>query len=277
MAQSGDPAAALEIARTVAGEAGRLLASAGDEVGQVRSKSNPKDLVTEWDTRVEDLIRDRLFRLTPDIPVLSEEAAASVPEPVPEPVPGLLWVVDPIDGTVNFAHGIPIYSISISLEAGGQPIAGVVLAPALGWEFHGHRGGGAYLGSRRLQVSQVSRLEAAVLATGFPYDRATARDNNFAQWEAFQRRAGACRRFGSASLDLCMVARGWLDGYWERRLEAWDLSAGALLVAEAGGKVTSWAGGQFVSAEGAAVASNGAIHREILDLLAAVEDSRRAT
>ena len=273
--------AALEIAREVAGEAARLVAAAGDNVGAVRSKGNFCDLVTEWDTRSEDLIRDRLSRLTPNVPLLSEEqeaARAGAAEPVAAaPAADYCWVADPIDGTVNFAHGIPLYTVALSLEQRGQPVVGVVNAPALGWEFYAGRGRGAFMDGRRLAVSTVDRLGRAMLATGFPYDRATSPANNFAEWEQFQRRAGACRRFGSASLDLCMVARGWLDGYWERGLYSWDLSAGALMVSEAGGKVTSTAGGEFISASGDAVASNGAIHKEILDELAAVEASRRVT
>ncbi len=273
--------AALEIARAVAGEAARLLAAVGDSVGEVRSKGNACDLVTEWDTRSEDLIRERLSRLTPALPLLSEEqeaARASDSTSAAVPVPEYRWVADPIDGTVNFAHGIPYYTVALSLEHRGQPVVGVVNAPALGWEFYAGRGRGAFMDGRQLAVSSVDRLGQAMLATGFPYDRATSPANNFAEWEQFQRRAGACRRFGSASLDLCMVARGWLDGYWERGLHPWDLSAGALIVMEAGGKVTSTDGGEFVSARGDAVASNGAIHKQILDELAVVaRASRRVT
>jgi myo-inositol-1(or 4)-monophosphatase len=273
---------ALDLARGVAAEAGRLLGGVGDRVGAVRAKGNPRDLVTEWDTRVEELIRERFAALTPGVPLLSEEAealrAARGEAAVgADAAAGDRWVVDPIDGTVNFAHGLPWFAISIALERGGQAIAGVVAAPALGWEFHGCRGGGGFLGDRRLAVSRVDRLGAALLGTGFPYDRATSPDNNFAEWEAFQRQAGACRRFGAASLDLCLVARGWLDGYWERGLHPWDVAAGALLVVEAGGEVTARTGAAFASARGDAVASNGAIHRQMLDLLAAVDTTRRPT
>ena len=177
------------------------------------------------------------------------------------------WVVDPIDGTVNFLHGLPIFAVSIALEKQGEPIAGAVHAPALGWQFYGHDSGGAFMNGERMAVSAIASLERAMLSTGFPYDRATNPDNNFAEWENFQRKAGACRRLGAASLDLCMVARGWLDGYWERGINAWDLSAGALMVREAGGQVTALDGGRFVSATGEAVASNGAIHKQILDEL----------
>ena len=259
---------ALDIARAVAAEASALLRDAQRDIGQVRTKSNLRDLVTEWDHRSEDLIRERLGARTPNIALLGEERG------VTGPGGDLCWLVDPIDGTVNFAHGLPLFTVSISLERAGQPVVGVVVAPVMGWEFHAREGGGAHLGGEPITVSKVSSLDQAMLASGFPYDRATNDDNNFAHWEHMQRKAGACRRLGCASLDLCMVASGWIDGYWERRLSAWDISAGALIVREAGGTVTHVDGGPFRSASGAAVASNGAIHREILDELAVVDAAR---
>jgi myo-inositol-1(or 4)-monophosphatase len=266
-------AAALEIARTVVAEASALLRGAADNVGTIRTKGNPRDLVTEWDTRSEALIRARLEALTPDIPILGEEAGESGAREGSSS----RWLIDPVDGTVNFSHGLPLFGVVVSLEQDGVPVVGVVAAPALGWEFYARVGGGAFVadrdGERRLRVSGVTALDQAMLATGFPYDRATNPANNFRQWEHFQRHAGACRRLGAASLDLCFVARGWLDGYWETRLEPWDLSAGAIIVREAGGEVTGIDGGPFVSDSGHAIASNGAIHWDIVSQLAAV-DSR---
>ncbi len=278
---------ALEIARTIAAEAARMLDGAAGSARHVATKSTGQDLVTEWDTRVEELIRARLEALAPGIPVIGEEGAAAAAsgaeanEAVPGERPAAAaterWLVDPIDGTVNFAHGLPIFAVCISLERDGDPVVGVIRAPALGWEAYARAGGGAHADGARLRVSDVTSLSRALLATGFPYDRATSPDNNFAEWEHFQRRAGACRRLGSASLDLCMVARGWYDGYWETKLHPWDISAGALLVREAGGTVTSVDGGPFVSDSGNAVASNGAIHKEILNELAAVSRSPRSS
>jgi myo-inositol-1(or 4)-monophosphatase len=167
-----------------------------------------------------------------------------------------------------------LFSVVIALERNGEAIAGVVNAPALSWEFHAHAGGGAFCNDEPLRVSKITNLAQAMLASGFPYDRATNPANNFAEWEHFQRVAGACRRLGCASLDLALVARGWLDGYWETRLQPWDMSAGALLVREAGGRVTSIDGGPFISQHGNAVASNGAIHTELLDQLELVRRQR---
>jgi myo-inositol-1(or 4)-monophosphatase len=255
----------LAIALQVAGEAATLLR--GARAGQVRAKGNPRDLVTEWDTRSEELVRARLAALTPDIPMIGEESGG-------DDTARRRWFVDPIDGTVNFAHGLPLWTVSIALDgpAGGE--VGVVTAPALGWTFWARRGGGARADRNGdvapLAVSGVSALGSALLVTGFPYDRATNPMNNFAEWEHFQRRAGACRRLGAASLDLCLVASGALDGYWERHLKAWDVAAGALIVEEAGGRVTDTRGGPFVATAGDVVASNGAIHDMIVSELAEV-------
>jgi myo-inositol-1(or 4)-monophosphatase len=258
---------ALEIARQVAAEAAALLRQV-DDVGQVRTKATFKDLVTEWDMRVDELIARRLEALTPDIPRLAEESGASASGAERA---ARQWVIDPIDGTVNFAHKVPFYAVCISLEERGEPVCGVIHAPALRWEFTGARGGGAFRNGERLRVSKTAQLDQALLATGFPYDLGTAQWANFREWEHLQRTAGACRRFGSASLDLAMVACGWFDGYWEAGLQPWDLSAGALLVHEAGGRVTGLRGERFSSSAGHALASNGAVHQQLLDELAAVE------
>ena len=256
---------ALALALAVAADAARLLR--GARPAQIRTKTDPRDLVTEWDTRVEDQIRAALTRATPAIPVVGEEAGGDL-------AADRRWLVDPIDGTVNFAHGLPLWTVALALERGDQVEVGVVIAPALGWTFAARRGGGARVtrpdGEQPLVVSAIAELGRAMLATGFPYDRAVSPDNNFAEWEHFQRKAGACRRLGSASLDLCLVAAGSLDGYWERKLQPWDLAAGALIVAEAGGRVTDTLGAGFRSRSGQVVASNGAIHDAIVAELAVV-------
>lgn len=247
----------LEAARAAVRAASELLRDV--RPADVRRKTNPRDVVTEWDLRSEDVIRRVLAEHTPGVPVLGEEGGQG---------PGAgetRWLVDPIDGTVNFAHGLPIWSISIGLEDAGQIAVGVVAAPQLGWWFEASRGGGARDDTgKALRTSSIAQLDHALLATGFPYDRATRPDNNFAEWAHLQCRAGACRRLGAASIDLCLVARGWMDGYWERHLKPWDVAAGALIVAEAGGTVTNWTGQPFEVHEGAVVASNGAIHEELV-------------
>jgi myo-inositol-1(or 4)-monophosphatase len=257
----------LAAARAAANAAAELLRDV--RPADIRAKGNPKDLVTEWDLRSEDVIRRVLAEHTPGIAMLGEETGLGgepgTERPGRSAEPSPRWIVDPIDGTVNFAHGLPIWSVSIGLEIAGQLEVGVVVAPQLGWWFEASRGGGARDGSGApLGVSSVTQLEHAMLVTGFPYDRATRPDNNFAEWAHFQRRAGACRRLGAASIDLCLVARGWMDGYWERHLKPWDIAAGVLIVAEAGGTVTGWTGAGIDIHEGAVVATNGAIHEELV-------------
>ncbi|MGE0549575.1 MAG: inositol monophosphatase [Kofleriaceae bacterium] len=259
----------LDAARAAAHAASDLLRTA--RPSEVRSKTDPRDLVTEWDLRSEQVIRDVLGQHVPEVPVLGEEAGWTGADRTSD----LRWVVDPIDGTVNFAHGLPIWSVSIAAERNGQAIVGVVSAPALGWWFEAASGHGAFGNDGlRLAVSATPTLQRALLVTGFPYDRATTPDNNFAEWEHFQRTAGACRRLGCASIDLCLVARGRMDGYWERKLKPWDISAGALIVAEAGGTVTNTHGGTFRSDLGEVVASNGAIHEGLIRELGRVPRSR---
>jgi myo-inositol-1(or 4)-monophosphatase len=246
----------LAVASRAARSASELLRDARPE--HIRGKSNAKDLVTEWDVRSEETIRAILEPT--GIGVLGEELGGARG--------GSQWLVDPIDGTVNFTHGLPMWCVSIGLELDGELAVGVVHAPLLGWWFEATRGGGARDGTgAALRVSECTELSRALLATGFPYD--LTGDNNFAHWEHMVR-AAACRRLGSAALDLCLVARGWFDGYWERNLGAWDVAAGALIVVEAGGTVTNPQGGPFDVHSGQAVASNGAIHSGLVTELAKV-------
>ncbi|HTJ42808.1 MAG TPA: inositol monophosphatase family protein [Kofleriaceae bacterium] len=261
----------LEVALGAARDAAKLLQ--GARPAEIRAKGTPKDLVTEWDHKSEALIRERLTSGTPDIPIVGEEGGGAGG--------ARRWLVDPIDGTVNFAHGLPLWAISIGLEDDERPMVGVVCAPALHWTFWAWRGGGAFVdeghGANAMHVSAASSIDRALLVTGFPYDRATSPHNNFAQWEHFQRKAGACRRLGAAALDLALVARGAFDGYWERKLQPWDTCAGALLVEEAGGRVTDTRGGRFLPQAGEAVATNGAIHDELLAELAMADASQERT
>jgi myo-inositol-1(or 4)-monophosphatase len=274
---SHDLDALLDAARDAAAAATRLLRQA--RPADIRAKDNLSDLVTEWDLRAEEVIRERLAVRTPDIGVLGEEgvgvgagAATSISH-----AGAARWLVDPIDGTLNFAHGLPLWGVSIGLEIAGASVVGVVAAPALGYTFWARQGGGAFLdtadGTERMQVSATGDLRRAMLVTGFPADSATNPDNNLAQFEHFQRRSAAVRRLGSASLDLCFVARGWFDGYWERRLKPWDVGAGAVLVTEAGGRVTDTRGAGFTPSRGDVLASNGAIHEVMLIQLAAADAS----
>ena len=248
----------IEAARAALRAAAALLEGARPEA--IRTKGNPKDLVTEWDVRSEECIRAVLAELTPDIPVVGEEGGGARAERA--------WIVDPIDGTVNFAHGLPMWCISIGLASSASPLGvelGVVYAPRLGWWFEAEAGKGARDASGApLTVSAIGALPQSLLATGFPYDMATNPLNNVAEWEHMQLAASACRRCGSAALDLCMVAAGWFEGYWERHTKAWDVAAGVRIVAEAGGRVTNIRGEAFDLYAEDVLATNGAIHEELV-------------
>lgn len=227
---------------------------------RITSKSNPRDLVTEWDVKSEEVIRRVLEQHVPGVPVIGEEGGGAATDE-------LVWVVDPIDGTVNFAHGLPLWCVSIAAAKQNEILAGVVVAPLLDWWFEASLGGGARDGTGApLAVSAIARLDQALLSTGFPYDMTDR--NNLAQWNHMMRVAGSCRRLGSAAIDLCLVARGALEGHWEPHLQAWDLAAGVLIIREAGGTVTNMTGGPFDLYDGAVCASNGAIHGELIAELA---------
>jgi myo-inositol-1(or 4)-monophosphatase len=261
----------LSVARRVAREAGAILRAGAGRAHSSDVKRTTIDLVTEYDKRSEAHVVAALRTAFPDDEVVAEEGSGHPGSS------GRRWLVDPLDGTTNFAHGLPFFCVSIGLEDAAGPLAGVVEAPALGWSFFAARGHGAWLYEpalaaepRRLAVSDTPLLGQSVLATGFPYDNATSPQNNFAEWAYIHPRTRGCRRVGAAALDLSMVAAGWFDGYWEMKLKPWDLAAGALLVLEAGGRVTDYRGGPFKSDEGELLASNGRIHDELAATLAAV-------
>jgi myo-inositol-1(or 4)-monophosphatase len=177
------------------------------------------------------------------------------------------WQVDPLDGTVNFAHGFPIFSVSMGLLLDGRPVLGVVYSPIYDELFAGARGCGATLNGRRIRVSSTPALSRSLLNTGFPYDRRTSALNNFETFLRFQRRAQEVRRVGSAALDLCMVACGRMDGYWELKIKPHDIAAGIAIAREAGAVITDFNGDDAVFARSEIVASNGLIHHEMLEVI----------
>ncbi|HUQ08273.1 MAG TPA: inositol monophosphatase family protein [Kofleriaceae bacterium] len=255
----------LSFARRIASEAGGILKSGAFQSHVADRKRVETDLVTEYDRRSEKLIVEAIREQFPGDLILAEEGGQTG-----APASGRRWLIDPLDGTTNFAHGLPFFCVSIALEVEGEPIIGVVQAPALGWSFWAARGEGAWWNGRRLAVSGTPTLGEALLATGFPYDRKTSPENNFDQFVAMKKQAQGVRRLGAAALDLAMVGAGWLDGYWEMKLKPWDLAAGALIVTEAGGRVSAWSGGAFVVDSGEAVATNGRIHDALVAALRAV-------
>jgi myo-inositol-1(or 4)-monophosphatase len=254
----------LAVARAVAGEAGALVRSGWRAAGPVNRKG-PVDLVTEYDLRSEELVRDRLGRAFPDHGIVGEEGAASGAAGAE-----LVWYVDPVDGTTNFAHGHPFFAVSIGLCQDGRPVVGVVLAPALGTEWCAARGLGATRDGAPCRVSTAQILVESLAATSFPYDKPAGEKSNFRQFEAFYRRTRGVRRCGAAALDFAMTADGTYGFYWGYDLGPWDACAGALLVEEAGGRVTDVEGGELRPPAGAVLATNGHMHAAALDLLAEV-------
>lgn len=223
-------------------------------------KKGEIDLVTEHDRRTEDFIREQLHLALPHHRVVAEEEGASGEGES-------IWYVDPIDGTTNFAHGHPFYAVSMGLVSKGIPQVGVILAPALGALYWGSRDTGAHRNAAPIAVSETALLRDSLLATGFPYDRWEAEDENLAEHRAVLKRSRGIRRCGAAALDLAFVASGVYDGYWEQRLSPWDLAAGAFLVELAGGRVSSYSGAEFELESGNLITSNGRIHDELLGVL----------
>jgi myo-inositol-1(or 4)-monophosphatase len=262
-----DPLAeTLRVAVEVAREAGKILVEGWGTRPAVGFKSEDINLVTEYDKRSEALIVERLASAFPDDRIVAEEGTT-----VAQAHAGArVWYVDPLDGTTNFAHGLPLFSVSLGLWMDGRAVAGVVEAPVLGWTFAGTTtGGGSTLNGKPIAPSVTERLGAALLVTGFPYERNPVQ-NNLAEWTAFTAAAQGTRRLGSAALDLCFVACGWLDGYWERALHPWDLVAGAAIVEGAGGRATELDGTPFVGTTGRVLASNGLIHDQMIRVLEGV-------
>jgi myo-inositol-1(or 4)-monophosphatase len=258
---------ALEVARGVARDAGHLLQQGRQQGFEIENKGEV-DLVTEHDRRSEALVVEALSRAFPHHTVVGEEGTEIHAHSQREDRSGPVWLVDPLDGTTNYAHRLPWYSVSIGLELDGTPVLGVVVAPEMGWEFWAAAGHGAWLNDQRLEVSRTPDLDRSLVATGFPYDRRTSPDNNVPQFATVIRRCQGVRRIGVASLDCALVAWGLLDAYWEPKLKAWDISGGAALVLEAGGQVTLLDGGPFRSEEGDILATNGLVHQEMISALA---------
>ncbi len=224
-----------------------------------------KNLVTEVDRLSEDIIVRQLHAACPGSDVLAEERGSlTFGSPV-------RWIIDPLDGTTNYAHGFPWFAVSIALEVSGEIQLGVVYHPMMDELFTCVRGRGAWLNGRRISVSLRQPLKSCLLATGFPYDRTLSNENNFDNFVRFQLAARAVRRAGAAALDLAYVAAGRLDGYWECKLNPWDVAAGKLLVEEAGGAVTNHAGDPYSITDHRILASNGLIHREMLAVLSATQ------
>jgi myo-inositol-1(or 4)-monophosphatase len=252
----------IDVAIRAAREAGQYLK---ENVGRARSveikEGEERNLVSEIDKGSESRIIAVIKGAYPGHEVLAEESGDTAGSGT------YRWIIDPLDGTTNFLHGVPIFCVSIGVEHHGEIVAGVVYDPNLDELFTAERGGGAFLNGRRLMVSSTHDMIRSLLVTGFPYDLAQNPDRTVEHFRNFLLAARGIRRLGSAALDLCYVAAGRFDGYWEVHLQPWDMAAGTLLVEEAGGTTTDFTGAPARIRGKQIVASNGRLHGAMLEML----------
>ncbi|QYJ14780.1 Inositol-1-monophosphatase [Rubrobacter xylanophilus DSM 9941] len=256
-----------DVAVEAARAAGGVLLEGLGRAGEVRYKGEV-DLVTEIDEASERLLKERLLGAFPGYGLLAEESGQIAGKR------DVRWVVDPLDGTVNFAHGLPVFAVSIALQRGREVVLGVVYDPVRDELFAARRGEGATLNGEPMSTSSNSELIRALVATGFPYDR-TEMPEALELFGRFAARTRGMRRLGSSALDLCYVACGRLDGYYERGIWAWDVAAGALILEEAGGRVTDYRGGTLDLEGREIVASNGPLHDAMLEVTRGFSGAQR--
>ena len=263
MPRSGlSPEGYASLALEVAAEAATLVLE-GYRKRPAPTEKARRDLVTCFDLKSEAHIVTRLSAATPTLGLVCEERGSAGPSS------SATWFCDPLDGTTNFVHGHPFWSVSVGLLEAGHPIAGAVVAPSLGLTWVGYDGGPALRCGNACHVSETSELDQALLGTGFPADRQLAPQNNLDTFARVKKVARGVRRCGSAAIDMCLVADGTYDAYWERRLNAWDVAAGAAVLLAAGGRLSALDGGPVDLTVGHLIASNGRVHAALQQLIAA--------
>jgi len=242
----------------IAKQAGSVVREGFGKNFKIDYKTSENNLVTEVDKASEKLITDFITKKYPVHSILAEEGSGTKNNSE------YLWVVDPLDGTTNFAHGLPIFSVSIGVQKNNVTIAGVVYDVMNDIVYSAEKDSGAFAGSQKMIVNRTSKLEHSLLVTGFPYNIAENPENAFQKFEALTRKARGVRRLGSAAIDFCFVASGIFEGFWEVHLHPWDLCAGQLIVEEAGGLVTDFKGNEIDIYSKKILASNGIIHNQII-------------
>ncbi len=250
----------LKLAVACAMQSGRIQRKYYEKEFAVHHKGEI-NLVTDVDLACQERIIRLIRKKFPDDNIISEEQSNRFE------TDGTRWIIDPLDGTTNYAHGYPFFCTSVAYETHGIVMVGVVYNPIFKELFVAQRGNGSYLNGRRIRVSQTKELKKSLLTTGFPYDVATSDDNNIDHFVNFLFEAQAIRRDGSAALNLCYTACGRFDGFWEMKLNPWDIAAGALIIEEAGGRVSGISGKKFHCYDGDIVASNGIIHKKMVEVL----------
>ena len=259
----------LDVAMAAARLAGEVLLRGTSQI-RVNFKGEGKhNVVSNIDVDSEKVITDLIKEHYPKHQVLAEEGGLQQKDS------SYKWIIDPLDGTTNYIHGFPFFAVSIALEFEGSVIAGVVHDPVRNDLFYGEKGKGAFLNGNPLHVSENSELGQALLATGFSYDFRESPDNNFDHFFHFSRSAQAVRRTGSAALDLCYVAAGHFDGFWEMKLSPWDVAAGSLLVEESGGKLTGFNGEPYSIYSKNILATNGRIHDSMAQMLHTLQTKKQ--
>jgi len=250
----------LETARKAAQKAGLMLVQNIRSSREITYKGKV-DLVTNFDRQSQGIIHDSIKKDFPEHDIMAEEGLRK------EKGSDFRWIIDPIDGTTNYAHRFPVFSISIAVKKKGEVLVGLVLDPIRNELFTAKKGEGAYLNNQEIRVSCIEELDKSLLATGFPYDIRESELNNLDHFSHFALRCQAVRRCGSAALDLCYVASGRVDGFWEIKLAPWDTAAGVLIVREAGGVVTDFHNREFSLNKKQVLATNGKIHEQMLEVL----------
>ncbi|OHD64898.1 MAG: hypothetical protein A2176_04660 [Spirochaetes bacterium RBG_13_51_14] len=253
-----------EFARELSIEAGKILLRGFRSSKTIVSYKSNTNLVTDADRASEDFLVSQISERFPQHAIIAEEGSRK------DAPGGYIWYVDPLDGTNNFAHGLPFFCVSLGIYSIQlkRVVVGVVYNPFLNEMFTAIRGSGAFLNGERIRVSSLDDIGISIVATGFPYDKAVSENNNLKEFNRILPKIQGIRRMGSAAIDLSYVACGRLDGYWEGKLQPWDIAAGSLIVEEAGGRVSRYDGGEFRLDYPEIAASNGRIHDQLIALLA---------
>jgi myo-inositol-1(or 4)-monophosphatase len=252
----------LDFAKDIAIKAGKIQLNSFRKPHTIKYKG-PVDIVTEVDIQCQKMAIEKISQVFPDHSILAEEEGLNIRDEKSE----ARWIIDPLDGTTNYAHGIPLFCFSIALEIDSDIVIGCAYNPVMNELFYASNGNGSFLNGKKINVSKTDVFERSLISTGFPYDKKENPDNNFDHFKDISINVRGIRRLGSAVLDLCYCACGFLDGYWELNLRPWDMASGYLMVKEANGKVTDFCGKAFNLYDGKILASNGLIHEHISQIL----------
>jgi myo-inositol-1(or 4)-monophosphatase len=254
----------LEVAKSSALLGGKILFEGFQKAKTITYKSGVHNIVTEYDIASEKAIIGFIKERFPEHEFLAEESGG---DDLEASIDAVRWIIDPLDGTVNFAHGIPIFSVSIGAEYRGEIVAGAIYQPILGELFYASKGNGAFMNDEIISVSDCGELNKSILVTGFPYNVHINPDHTMTHFNELVNRGIPIRRLGSAAVDMAYVANGRFDGFWEVGLSPWDVAAGCIIIQEAGGSVTNYKGEPFSLADNTLLCTNGMIHQEFVEFL----------